>query len=73
MLYVRGDGSVCFYLEDEVCLFWQMLCVLSELICLGSPALLVRLDGVSERGGQCNGIVVRLVCECMVPLVGQVG
>jgi hypothetical protein len=64
VLCVRGDGSVC--------LFWKMLCVLSELKCLGSPVLLVRMDdGVSERGGQCNGVVVGMVCECMVPLVGQ--
>ena len=35
----------------------MMLCVLSELACLGSPVLLVRWDdGVSERGGQCNGV-----------------
>ena len=41
----------------------MMLCVLSALTCLGSPVLLVRLDGgVSERGGQCNGIVVSMVC-----------
>ena len=49
-----------------------MLCVLSELKCLGSPVLIIRMDdGVSERGGQCNGVVVVMVCECMVPLVGQ--
>ena len=41
----------------------MMLCVLSELECLGSPVLFVRWDGgVSERGGQCNGIVVSMVC-----------
>ena len=64
MLCVRGDGSVC--------LFWKMLCVLSELKCLSSLFCLLEWMVVSLReGGSVTVSMFGMVCECMVPLVGQ--